>query len=116
MSTVRLSQKFFKDLKKLKKKIPLIENDLDHLFSFLKKGKMIGNQVLGFNNRDYEIYKARIRNSSQDSGKSGGFRVIYYLRCASGDIVALTIYSKTQKTTISKAEIINILANENLET
>lgn len=97
-------------LKNLKKKFDKIENDLDTLFSDLSKNNIIGDRVKNF--KGFEIYKARLRNSSSDKGKSSGFRVIYYLKRNNSEIIVLTIYYKSQKTNISKNEILNILKSE----
>ena len=52
----------------------------------------------------YEIYKVRLPNRAARRGKSGGFRVIYYVQFE--DLVTLlTIYSKTEETDISAREI-----------
>ncbi len=52
----------------------------------------------------YTVYKARLPNRSAQRGKSGGFRVIYYVQIE--DLVTLlTIYSKTEETDISVREI-----------
>jgi mRNA-degrading endonuclease RelE of RelBE toxin-antitoxin system len=110
MFNINLSKRFVKDLKNLKKKFDKIENDLDTLFSALSKDNIIGDRVQNF--KSFEIYKARLRNSSSGKSKSGGFRVIYYLKRNNSEILALTIYSKSQKTDISKKEILNILKSE----
>lgn len=114
MFAINLSRRFFKELKILKKKFNKIEDDLDPLFSMLAQEKIIGDKIQGFKN--LEIYKTRVRNSSSKIGKSGGFRIIYYLKInkEEGEIIALTIYSKSQKVDIVKKEILKILENENL--
>lgn len=38
----------------------------------------------------------KIRWARTGSGKSGGVRVIYFTRLASGDIVLLTLYAKSK--------------------
>ena len=45
------------------------------------------------------LYKIRVKNSDV-GGKSGGYRVIYYIKLPSNSIYLLTIYSKTQKESI----------------
>lgn len=112
MNRVILTKKARKDIKNLKKNFRRIDEDLDHLFATLSGGKLVGSRIQNF--QDLEIYKARIRNSSAAIGKSGGFRVIYYLKRNDGEIIALTIYSKGLKSNISKKEIENILKEENL--
>jgi len=52
--------------------------------------------------------KVRLANPSAQKGKSGGFRVIYYVRL--GDrVVLLTIYAKSDQPDISPQDIIALL-------
>ena len=112
MFAINLTRKAIRDVKFLKKKFQKIEEDLDKLFLILSQEKFVGDRVK--NLRNLEIYKARLRNSSSSSGNSGGFRVIYYARRKNGQILVLTIYSKTQKSDISHKEILEIIQQENL--
>lgn len=92
------SPRFIKDAKALAKKYKKLSNDLELLQKMLidnpESGTPLGNN----------IFKIRIPNSSIPKGKSGGFRVItYYL---SVDILyLLTIYSKSERESISTGEI-----------
>ena len=52
----------------------------------------------------YAVYKTRLPNRAARRGKSGGFRVIYYLQLADS-VTLLTIYSKTEQTDIRVREI-----------
>ena len=61
----------------------------------------------------YTVYQERLRNQSAGRGKSGGFRVIYYVQLAD-TVVLLTIYSKTDQSDISVREI-RLLVAEVLE-
>jgi len=92
---------FEKNVKKLKKKYPNIQNDLKYLNEVLSKNKNAG--VCLFD----KIYKIRLKNSDVKS-KRGGYRVIYYLEYEH-KIYLLTIYSKKEKENITKNEILNIL-------
>ena len=69
-----------------------------------------GDRVRG---TGYTVYKERLRNQSAGRGKSGGFRVIYYVQLAD-KVVLLTIYSKTDQSDISVREI-RLLVAEVLE-
>jgi len=62
-----------------------------------------------YGEQGYTIFKVRIRNSDVSRGKSGGYRVIYYLRTATS-VILVTIYSKTEQSDISAAKIKNILS------
>jgi hypothetical protein len=60
------------------------------------------------------IYKIRLRNSSNNLGKSSGFRVIFRHDEENETFILLAIYCKSLKSNISKREIENILKEENL--
>jgi mRNA-degrading endonuclease RelE of RelBE toxin-antitoxin system len=55
-------------------------------------------------NVQYPVYKVRLRNTHAQRGKSGGYRVIYYVKIKE-HIILLTIYTKTAQTDISVQEI-----------
>ena len=48
----------------------------------------------------YQVFKVRLKNSNIQKGKSGGYRVIYYLKTDWGIILA-TIYSKSDISDVS---------------
>ena len=54
------------------------------------------------------MFKVRAKNSDIQKGKSGGYRVIYYLK-TNTQILLITIYSKSDRTDIDTAEIGEIL-------
>jgi len=58
------------------------------------------------------IYKIRLAIASKGKGKSGGARVITYLKTEQGNIYLLSIYDKGRKDTISDKEIEDILNSE----
>ena len=57
------------------------------------------------------LYKVRLAITSKGKGKSGGARIITYLKTEEGNIYLLTIYDKSEKDTISNSEIQKILVN-----
>ena len=84
---------FDKNVKKIAKKDKLFYLDLQELLSILQKnpkeGIYIGN----------DCYKIRLKNSSANKGKSGGYRVIsYYFN--DNKLALLTIYSKSDRENI----------------
>ncbi len=111
MISVKLSSKALRDLKSLKKKYKKIDDDLERFVIQLSKGNIIGNRIK--NLQGFNIYKARVRNSSNNQGKSAGFRVIYYLQ-TKNEILMLSIYNKSQMENISRNEILEILKEENI--
>jgi mRNA-degrading endonuclease RelE of RelBE toxin-antitoxin system len=96
-------ESFNRDLKKLFKKYKKITSDLKTLQSELlanpKAGIELGNGC----------YKIRLANSSIPTGKSGGFRVIYYYLDAQNNIYLMSIYSKTELSNISDEKLLEIL-------
>ncbi len=81
------------DVKRLQKRYRQIRVDLRSFISQLKQGETPGDRIQGL---PYRVYKARIKNSDAQRGKSGGYRLIYYLETEEQTII-LTIYSKTDQ-------------------
>ena len=54
------------------------------------------------------IFKLRVKNSDIKKGKSGIYRLIYYLKTLTG-IVLLTIYPKSEQSDIEADEIRDII-------
>jgi len=71
----------------------------EHLETNPTEGTSLGNSC----------YKIRVSNSSIPTGKSGGFRVITYFIDNKNNLYLLSIYSKTEKETISDRELLDIL-------
>lgn len=92
---------FRKRLKGLRKKYPNVYSDLQILITQLEQGENLGDQIQGIG---YPVYKIRLKNSNLARGKSGGYRVIYYLK-TTHFIVLLTIYAKTQQVDITTDDI-----------
>jgi mRNA-degrading endonuclease RelE of RelBE toxin-antitoxin system len=102
---VIFAQSFLNDLKHLKKKYRHVVDDVDELVNRLQQGETPGDPIP---NVGYSAYKVRLKSTDLTKGKSGGFRVIYYLQ-TSTDRILLTIYVKTERTDISPAEIAEII-------
>jgi mRNA-degrading endonuclease RelE of RelBE toxin-antitoxin system len=54
------------------------------------------------------VYKVRVRNTDTQRGRRGGYRIIYYLR-GGDDLLLVTIYSKTEQSDVSDAEVVQII-------
>ena len=61
-----------------------------------------------------ESYKIRLKNSSVPTGKSGGFRVVYYYADEENNLYLMAMYSKTELENISDERINEILQRYNL--
>lgn len=56
-----------------------------------------------------DCYKIRLAISSKGSGKSGGGRVITYVRLLQGKVYMLTIYDKTDRDSLTTKELLELL-------
>ncbi len=88
--SIRPTEKFKKEAKRLIKKYPSLKEELLALNSELCLHPTSGTQ-LGNN-----TYKIRIAIKSKGKGKSGGGRVISYLITEEKVIYLLTIYDKSE--------------------
>ena len=93
---------FYRSARKLQKRYPHILPDIDILSDQLERGESPGDRIQGL--APYRVYKVRVRNSDARRGKSGGYRVIYYLETEEQTVI-LTIYSKTDQSDLPIAEI-----------
>jgi mRNA-degrading endonuclease RelE of RelBE toxin-antitoxin system len=103
---VEVTAKFNRNLRLLAKKYPNIRGDIQPIIQRLQFGELPGDQISGVG---YTIFKVRVKNSDIQKGKSGGYRVIYYLKTAK-NIILITIYSKSDTEDIAAEEIQQILA------
>ena len=77
-----------------KRKFLKIRADIKTVTDELEKGNLIGDKLEGLNlPANTAAYKVRVANSSANVGKSGGFRVLYYVAIAD-EIYLVTVYSK----------------------
>lgn len=102
---VDLSARFRRDVKRLLKKYRRVREDVQTLIKQLEQGETPGSQVQGI---QYTVYKVRVRNSDAQKGKSGGYRVVYYLKTLE-NIILITLYSKSEAADIPDDEIRRII-------
>ncbi len=100
-----LSPIFLKNIRTLAKKYHNIRQDLQPVINQLEQGELLGDEISGIG---YPVFKLRVKNSDINKGKSGGYRLIYYLKTLTG-IVLLTIYPKSEQSDIEADEIRNII-------
>ena len=101
---------FEKRLARLERKYPKALDEVLNLIEQLEQDHRPGDKVPGLG---FDVYKTRLRNPATQRGKSGGFRVIYYVQLAN-DVTLLTIYSKTEQTDLSSREISQLVAEATL--
>ncbi|MBD1218060.1 MAG: type II toxin-antitoxin system RelE/ParE family toxin [Aphanizomenon flos-aquae Clear-A1] len=103
---IALTPRFQRDLRELAKRYRSIRSDIQPLIDQLQAGEIPGDRIAGIK---YQVFKVRIKNSNIQKGKSGGYRVIYYLKNAQG-IILTTIYSKSDLTDVSNEIIEQAIA------
>ena len=94
---------FDKELKKLAKRYRNIKKDMKQLYQELLENQKAGIEIVD------NCYKIRLANSSIPTGKSGGFRAVYYYIDSDENIILISIYSKTEQSTLSEDKILQIL-------
>jgi mRNA-degrading endonuclease RelE of RelBE toxin-antitoxin system len=92
---------FQKAYKRLRKKYRQLDDDILPLIEQLQSGETPGDQIQGVR---YTIFKVRIQNTDAQRGKSGGYRVIYYVQTVDNIILAY-IYAKSEREDISMDEL-----------
>ena len=98
---------FRKDLKRLRKRYPRIQQAIQPLIDQLIDGETPGDQI---QSTGYTVYKVRLPNRDAQRGKRGGYRVIYYIRTTK-HVVLLTIYSKSDRSDTSVDDIQAIISD-----
>lgn len=90
---------FDKQAKRLAKKYPSLKMDMTKLLESLAdnphQGIALGNS----------FYKIRLAIASKGKGKSGGTRVITYVKVTSSTVFLTSIYDKSEKSTITNKEL-----------
>ena len=96
VSTIPL---FDKQAKRLSRKYPSLKKNISKLADSLvvkpEQGKPLGNN----------FYKIRLGVSSKGKGKSGGARIITYLKITDTTVFLTSVYDKSEKSTISDKDL-----------
>lgn len=100
---VELSSNFKKEAKRLVKKYPSLKLELAELFSQLEQNPTTGISL------GNDVYKIRLAVASKNSGKSGGVRIISFVKIINTTVLLFSIYNKGEKDSISKKEIEQLL-------
>ncbi len=93
---------FDRQAKRLAKKYPSLKKDLailvDRLSEQPEQGTSLGNH----------FYKVRLAITSKGKGKSGGARIITYVKVARTTVYLTSIFDKSEKSSISDKELEDI--------
>ncbi len=103
---VEASLTFNRNLRALAKKYRNIRDDIQPVIEQLEQGELPGDRIPGIG---YAVFKLRVRNSDTQKGKSGGYRLVYYVKIAI-EIILLTIYAKSEQVDIAVDDIRRIIA------
>ncbi|MGV0828279.1 hypothetical protein F0358_10830 [Empedobacter brevis] len=98
---VVLTKRFKKSLSLCVKEFPNIVKDLKNEFLNKDFNQVFENNYFISDSKTARIIKLRIKNSSAKKGKSGGFRMIYYINNKTKELVFMEIYSKIGKNKIN---------------
>ena len=102
---VEAASTFTKNLRNLAKKYRSVRNDIQPVIAQLERGELPGDRISG---TGYDVFKVRVRNSDVQKGKSGGYRLIYYVKTENG-IILITVYTKSAQADIPTDEITGII-------
>jgi len=102
---IHYTPEFKQQIRRLGRRYRSIRQDLQGLIEQLQAGEVPGDQISGVG---FTVYKARIKNRDARKGKSGGYRVIYYVK-THADIILLSIYSKSDQADITADTVRRIL-------
>jgi len=102
---VNFALPFTKDLDRLERRFPQVVDEVENLVLQVRSGERPGDKIPHVG---YDVRKVRLANPSAGRGKSGGFRVVYYLQQADS-VLMLTIYTKTEKSDITADQIRRII-------
>lgn len=103
---VVLCESFKKAVKALNKRYPHIKDDVKGVINTLQIKPDTGVVV----KQGKGIRKIRVKNSDLRKGKSGSYRVLYYVMDQPNQVIYMIfIYEKSDKEDVSRKEIIELL-------
>jgi len=102
---IKYGTAFKRQLKRLARRYRHIKSDITPILEALDAGETPGDKMIG---HDYTLYKVRAPNSDSQRGKSGGYRVIYYLKTNTSCLL-VTIYSKSDQADIASDKLAELM-------
>ncbi|NBX80762.1 MAG: hypothetical protein EBQ94_10375 [Flavobacteriales bacterium] len=100
---VELTENFKKEAKKLIKKYASLRSELKEIGKELAENPTFGTPL------GNDVYKIRLAIASKNKGKSGGARIISFVKIIDETVYLLSIYSKGEKDSITDKKIIELL-------
>ena len=106
------TEPFGRKLKRLAKRYKSLAQDLTKVIEKLSENPKMGTPI------GKDCFKIRIAVTSKSRGKSGGVRLITYVRIIHNSVYLMDIYDKSEQPTITDKELkmlIDILTQEELK-
>ncbi|MFV0530554.1 MAG: type II toxin-antitoxin system RelE/ParE family toxin [Flavobacteriales bacterium] len=97
--SIELSANFKKEAKRLTKKYPSLKTELAKLFAELEENPTTGTPL------GNDIYKIRLAIASKNKGKSGGARVLSFVKVTQTTVLLFSIYSKGEVDNLTDKQI-----------
>lgn len=102
---IEYTSEFKRSLRKLSRRYRSLRTDLQPLLDELSAGNTPGDQL----QHSHDLtFKVRVKNSDSKKGKSGGYRVIYYVKQADKTIL-VTLYSRSDQSDITAETLRKII-------
>lgn len=100
---IELTDNFKKEAKKLIKKYASLRSEISEIGNLLSQNPTFGTPL------GNDVYKIRISIASKNKGKSGGARIITYVKIVNETVYLLSIYNKGERDSISDNELKELL-------
>lgn len=97
--SIELSANFKKEAKRLTKKYPSLKTELAELFTELEENPTTGTPL------GNDIYKILLAIASKNKGKSGGARVLSFVKVIQTTVLLFSIYNKGEVDSLTDKEI-----------
>jgi mRNA-degrading endonuclease RelE of RelBE toxin-antitoxin system len=98
-----LTEHFKAEAKKLTKKYRSLKAELETLGKKLSDNPTIGTSL------GHDVYKIRLTVASKGKGKSGGARIITYVKVIDEVVYMVSIYDKSKLENLTKKQILELL-------
>ena len=102
---IELTDNFKNEAKKLIKKYASLRTEITELGKELAENPTSGTPL------GNDVYKIRLAIASKNKGKSGGARIISFVKIIDETVYLLSIYNKGNKDSISDKEIEELIKN-----
>ena len=103
---IEFTLEFKRNVRRLSRRYPHIRTDVDPVIAKLAAGDTPGDRI---KRTGYTVFKVRIKNSDARRGKSGGYRMLYYIK-TEDRVILVTLYSKSDQGDITADVVCRIIS------